>query len=185
MSDDSPDHLTATDGEPPSNDGNRLDQLPRSAAERVVPGRITRAELIEWWETRFGVPAETFERFSFWEKGAGKIWVYAGEASDPSDIEALGMLLMRTRQDHWKPTSRAAQRFGGLATKNVISIDGEVAARFVDGTDQELAWDGDWGYLLVTHDLAGEVVPIGVGLYLYGELRSVIPKGSRRDLSPD
>jgi hypothetical protein len=111
--------------------------------------------------------------------------VYAGEASDPSDIEALGMLLMRTRQDHWKPTSRAAQRFGSLATKNVISIDGEVATRFVNGTDQELAWDGDWGYLLVSHELAGAVVPIGVGLYLYGELRSVIPKGSRRDLSPD
>ena len=49
--------------------------------------------------------------------------------------------------------------------------------------DQDLPeWDGDWGYLIATHEVAGESVPIGVGLYLYDELRSVVPKGSRADL---
>jgi hypothetical protein len=34
----------------------------------------------------------------------------------------------------------------------------------------------------VSHDLAGETEPIGVGLYLHGELRSQVPKGRRRDV---
>jgi len=50
------------------------------------------------------------------------------------------------------------------------------------GDDQDIEWDGDWGYLIVTHDLAGEPEPVGVGLYTYGELRSMVPKGRRREL---
>jgi NOL1/NOP2/fmu family ribosome biogenesis protein len=50
------------------------------------------------------------------------------------------------------------------------------------GEDQELDWDGDWGYLIVTHDLAGEAEPLGVGLYTYDELQSMVPKGRRREL---
>jgi len=38
------------------------------------------------------------------------------------------------------------------------------------------------GYLIATHEIAGGEAPIGVGLYLYDELRSVVPKGSRADL---
>lgn len=167
-----------------SNDGDRLDRLPETAADRAIPGRATREEVIDWWADRFGIPPETFEGVSFWEKGAGKIWVYAGEARDPSTVEALGMLLLRTRQDHWKPTSRAVQQFGSLAERNVIRIDGETARQFAAGENQQLSWDGDWGYLIVTHEIAGEPEPIGVGLYVYGELRSVVPKGSRRDLPP-
>lgn len=184
MTDKSTDVSGTDDDTRVSNDGDCLDRLPQTAAERVVAGRATREEVIDWWADRFGIPPETFEGFSFWEKGAGKIWVYAGEARTPSTVETLGMLLLRTRQDHWKPTSRAVQRFGSLATRNVISVDGETASQFVAGKNQDLPWDGDWGYLIVTHEIAGESEPIGVGLYVYGELRSVVPKGSRRDLSP-
>ncbi|GAA0532998.1 hypothetical protein GCM10008994_04620 [Halorubrum ejinorense] len=93
------------------------------------------------------------------------------------------MTFLRTRQDHWKPTGRAVSRFGHRATKNVIELDPERASRFARGEDQDLPeWDGDWGYLIATHEVAGERVPIGVGLYLYDELRSVVPKGSRADL---
>ena len=42
--------------------------------------------------------------------------------------------------------------------------------------------DGDWGYLIVAHRIAGGVEPICVGLYVHDELRSVVPKGSRADL---
>ncbi|PSP82174.1 hypothetical protein BRC78_08810, partial [Halobacteriales archaeon QH_8_68_33] len=45
--------------------------------------------------------------------------------------------------------------------------------------------DGDWGYLVVTHELAGEREPLGVGLYVHGELRSQVPKGRRRDFRED
>ncbi len=168
----------------PSNDGQRFDRLPETPADRTVDGRASRREVLDWWDERFGIPPETFERYTFWEKGAGKIWIFNGEATDPSRIEAIGMTFLRTRQEHWKPTTRAVQRFGGLATRNAIDLGPEQSARFAAGENQELPeWDGDWGYLVVTHDVAGEPAPMGVGLYLYDELRSVVPKGSREDLT--
>jgi NOL1/NOP2/fmu family ribosome biogenesis protein len=165
-----------------TNDGQVFDRLPATAADREVAGRATREEVVTWWNERFGVPPETFDGVTFWEKGAGKIWAYAGEAPDRIDVEGLGMTVLRTRQEHWKPTTNAVQRWGRAATRNVVVVDDEAARRFVRGDDQELDWDGDWGYLVVAHDLAGGVEPLGVGLYLYGELRSVVPKGRREDI---
>jgi NOL1/NOP2/fmu family ribosome biogenesis protein len=169
-----------TDG---ANDGSRFDRLPATPADREVTGRASREEVLDWWETRFGIGRDVLGGYSFWEKGAGKVWVFNGEASDPSQLEAIGTTFLRTRQEHWKPTTRAVSRFGGHATRNVVELDGERASRFVAGEDQPLpAWDGDWGYLIVAHRIAGGVEPIGVGLYLHDELRSVVPKGSRADL---
>jgi len=166
-----------------SNDGQRFDRLPETPADREVEGRASRREVLDWWDERFGIEPSVFEGYSFWEKGAGKVWIFNGEATDPSRVEAIGMTFLRTRQEHWKPTTRAATRFGDLATKNVIELDPEQASKFVAGDDQDLPeWDGDWGYLIATHEVAGERAPIGVGLYLYDELRSVVPKGSRADL---
>ncbi|SNR31729.1 DUF7122 family protein [Halorubrum vacuolatum] len=167
-----------------TNRGQRFDRLPATPAERTVAGRASRREVLDWWDERFGIPPVTFEGYTFWEKGAGKVWIFNGEAADPTSVEAIGMTFLRTRQEHWKPTMRAAQRFGRTATRNVIELDPEQAARFAAGEDQSMpGWDGDWGYLIVTHKLAGEQASLGVGLYLHGELRSVVPKGSREDLA--
>jgi len=164
------------------NDGGRFDRLPATPAEREVEGRASREDVVAFWTDRYGVPPETFDGHTFWEKGAGKTWAYAGETADPARIEALGMTFLRTRQEHWKPTTDAVQRFGRRATRNVVTVDREAARRFLRGEDQELAWDGDWGYLVVAHELAGRREPVGVGLYLYGELRSQVPKGRQREL---
>ncbi|RQG95940.1 DUF7122 family protein [Natrarchaeobius chitinivorans] len=165
-----------------SNVGQRFDRLPATAAERTVEGRASRREVLEYFEDRFGIPPETFDDYSFWEKGAGKIWIYAGEASSPVEIEAIGMTCLRTRQEHWKPTTDFVQRFGRHASECVIELDPEAARRFVAGEDQELEWDGDWGYLIAAHEIAGDLEPIGVGLYVHGELRSMVPKGRQREL---
>ena len=167
----------------PTNDGQQFDRLPETPADRDVEGRASRQGVLAWWDERFGVEPNVFEPYTFWEKGAGKVWIFNGEATDPIAVEAIGMTVLRTRQDHWKPTSRAVTRFGRHATRNVVELGPEQAARFVAGEDQALPeWDGDWGYLIATHEVAGESAPIGVGLYLYDELRSVVPKGSRADL---
>ena len=174
-------------GDEPENVPHRFDRLPATADERRVPDRPTRAAVLGWFEDRFGIPPATFEGYSLWERGAGKIWVLAEDARrepepDAVDVEALGMTLLRTRQEHWKPTMAGVQKFGGHATRNVLELDGERAARFLAGDEQEVEWEGDWGYLVVSHALAGEVEPLGVGLYTYGTLRSQVPKGRRRDL---
>ncbi|TKX77485.1 hypothetical protein EXE53_26310, partial [Halorubrum sp. SD626R] len=73
-----------TDGEKrgdPANDGQRFDRLPETPADRVVEGRASRAEVLDWWQERFGIGTGVFEGYSFWEKGAGKIWIFNGEAS--------------------------------------------------------------------------------------------------------
>ena len=164
------------------NVGSRFDRLPATPADRAVEGRASRREVLDWWDERFGVEPATFEDYTLWEKGAGKVWIFAGEAPSPIAIEALGMTFLRTRQEHWKPTTDAVQRFGGRASRNVIPLAREEAERFVRGEDQELVWDGDWGYLIAAHEVAGEREPLGVGLYVHGELRSMVPKGRRRDL---
>ncbi|AUG47149.1 hypothetical protein BVU17_06270 [Haloarcula taiwanensis] len=165
-----------------SDGSTEFTRLPETDAEREDPEQATREEVLEFWQDRFGVPAETFEGYSFWERGAGKLWLYRGRPPSPVDIEGLGMTFLRTRQEHWKPTLEAVQRFGDRASKNVIHLDEDAARAFVAGEDRELDWDGDWGYLVVTHDLAGEAEPAGVGLYVYGELRSQVPKGRRREV---
>ena len=165
-----------------SNDSTKFTRLPATNADRDEPERATREEVLDFWADRFGVPPETFDDHTFWERGKGKLWVYRGEPPSPVDVEALGMTFLRTRQEHWKPTLEAVQRFGEHATECVIHLSEGEAEAFVAGYDQELDWDGDWGYLVVTHELAGRREPIGVGLYVYGELRSQVPKGRRREL---
>ena len=180
----------AGDGEPngdgadaaATNDGDRFDRLPATAADREVEGRPTRQEVLEWWDERFGVDPAVFDDHTFWERGSGKIWAFADDVASPVGIEGLGLAFLRTRREHWKPTLEAVQRFGDHADENVIDLSHEEAATFVAGDDQELDWDGDWGYLLVTGELAGEREPLGVGLFVHGELRSQVPKGRRRDL---
>ncbi|MFB6302610.1 MAG: hypothetical protein ABEH78_07100 [Haloferacaceae archaeon] len=174
----------AGDGsEPPENDGGQFDRLPATPDERTVPGRPSREAVLDWWDERFGIGPETFADHSFWEKGNGKIWAVhaAVDHPAPSRIEALGMTVLRTRQEHWKPTTNAVQRFGDAATRNVIRLDADEAARFVAGQDGEVAWDGDWGYLIAAHECGGGTAPLGVGLYLHGELRSTVPKGRRQE----
>jgi len=160
----------------------RFDRLPETDAERSVENRASREAVLDWWQDRFGIDRSAFEEYSFWERGAGKIWAFHGDLESPVDIEGLGMTVLRTRQEHWKPTLEAVQRFGHRATRNTIHLSREQATRFMAGDDQELSWDGDWGYLIVTHDLAGEAEPLGVGLYTYDELKSMVPKGRRREL---
>ncbi|EMA45526.1 DUF7122 family protein [Halobiforma nitratireducens] len=164
------------------NDGQRFDRLPETPDERTVEGRVSREEVLEYFEDRFAIPPATFDEHTFWEKGAGKIWIYCGDAPTPIEIEAMGMTCLRTRQEHWKPTTDFAQRFGRHAEACVIELEREEARAFAAGEDQELEWDGDWGYLIAGHRIADGLEPLGIGLYVHGELRSMVPKGRQREL---
>lgn len=166
-----------------SNVGQQFGRLPATPDDRQVEGRASRQEVVDFFDERFGIEPSVFESFTFWEKGKGKIWIFADDAPSPIRIEGLGMTVLRTRQEHWKPTHSAVQRFGKHATKNVVDLSGEEAAQFAQGEDQDVDWDGDWGYLIAAHELAGERVPVGVGLYVYDELRSTVPKGNQETLA--
>jgi NOL1/NOP2/fmu family ribosome biogenesis protein len=165
------------------NEGQRFDRIPETADERAVEGRASREAVVDYFADRFGIDPEVFDEHTFWEKGAGKIWIYGGSAPSPLRIEAIGMTCLRTRQEHWKPTTDFVQRFGRHASECVIDLEPEEARAFAAGEEQKIErWDGDWGYLIAAHEVAGEREPIGVGLYVHGELRSMVPKGRQRDL---
>ena len=164
----------ATDGRATESDATT------DAADTDAGSTPTRADVVAWWAERFGVPPETFEDYTFWERGAGKVWAFRGDLPSPVEVQGLGMHLLRTGGEHWKPTTDGVQRFGTAATRNVLVLDRSAASAFVRGEDQAVDWDGDWGYLIVARELAGDVAPLGVGLYIRGELRSQVPKGRRR-----
>ena len=155
-----------------TNEGSRFDRLPATATDRTVEGRATREEAVGWWVERFGLDAERFEGHTFWEKGSGKIWAFADDIDSPAEVEGLGMTFLRTRQEHWKPTTDAVQRFGRDATRNVVVLTRDEARAFLRGETTDPDWDGG---------ITG-AMKIGVGLYLYGELRSQMPKGRQREL---
>lgn len=163
----------------------RFDRLPATEADAAGDSPPSREAVVTWWEERFGVPPDTFAGHTFWERGAGKVWAFRGDLPSPVRVQGLGMHVLRTGGEHWKPTTNGVQRFGGAATRNVLVLDGAAASAFLRGEDQTVDWEGDWGYLVVAREVAGEPTPVGVGLYLRGELRSQVPKGRRRDLSAD
>ncbi|MFB6132578.1 MAG: hypothetical protein ABEJ44_04140 [Halanaeroarchaeum sp.] len=185
--------MRSTEGRPVTDGGtaeaenrsDRFERLPSTAADRRVRERPTREDVLSWWDERFGIGPETFDGYTFWEKGAGRVWALPYDLSGPVEIEALGLPVLRTRQEFWKPTTDAVQRFGTAATRNVVELTDEQAARFLAGDDQDVEWAGDWGYLIGTHDVADAVEPIGVGLYTYGTLQSMIPKGRRREFADE
>jgi NOL1/NOP2/fmu family ribosome biogenesis protein len=163
-------------------ESERFDRVPPTDTEREEGNPPSRDAIVAFFDDRYGIPPGTFASYTFWERGAGKLWAFRGELTSPVAIEALGTTLLRTRQKHWKPTTDGVLRLGRHATRNVIELDRPEATAFVAGEDQDVDWDGDWGYLIVAHQYVGAVEPIGVGLYLHGELRSQVPKGRRRDL---
>jgi NOL1/NOP2/fmu family ribosome biogenesis protein len=167
------------------NVSREFDRLPATGDDREVEGRPSREAVVDWWVDRFGVPEDTFDEYTFWEKGAGKVWALPFDPGTPVPVEALGLKILRTRQEHWKPTTVAAQRFGREATANVVELEREQAEAFLAGDDLDLDWDGDWGYLIAAHAVAGRVEPIGVGLFTYGTLQSMVPKGRRREFGGD
>lgn len=162
--------------------GTRYDRLPSTDAEREREERPTRTEVLTYFEDRFGIPRETFDSHTLWEKGEGKIWAFAGSFESPISVEALGIHLLRTNQRHWKPTTDGSQRFGHAATRNVLDLEPGAAATFWAGTSQTMSHGGDPGYVIVRRAMAGAHEPLGVGLLIGDELRSQIPKGRRRDL---
>lgn len=164
------------------NDGALVSRVPPTPGARQVGGRPTRRAITDYFERRYGIPRSTFADHTFWEKGAGRIWAFAGALDSPQRVESVGLPVLRVRQEYWKPTTVGAKRFGDLASDNVLVLDEPAAAAFLRGDDQIVDWTGDWGYLFVAHRIAGIEAVIGVGLYVDDELQSMVPKGQRRNL---
>ena len=167
-----------------SNDGSRFDRLPAREENRTVEGRPTSAEVVSFFDERFGIDAPLLSEYTFWEKGKGKIWALRADIASPVPVEALGIHVLRTRNRFWKPTTDGMQLLGRGATKNVIEASPSVAARFWAGETQSIEADVEDGYVIVSQALIEDFEPLGVGLYVDGELRSMVPKSRQLELDP-
>ena len=156
--------------------------LPFDTSHEQNQSTITRMELLEFWNDRFGIPPEIFKEYTFWEKGSGKIWAFKGNLPQKTEIEALGIRFTTTNQKNWKPTTNAAQKFGHHATKNVLSLPLDQILKFVQRDSLYLDWIGEPGYVIVRGNLSNHTMQIGVGLYSNGILHSQIPKSRQLHL---
>ena len=178
MTDDGPDG-------PVDVDPDRYDRLPSTDEARTVDDRPSREAVLAFFRDRYGVDPATFDGHTLWEKGAGSVWVAAGDEPSPLSVETLGLRLLRTGGHDWKPTTDGVGWLWPAVDRRVVHLDRDAARRFVRGEDQPLAWDGGRGYVVAATTVAGEPAPLGVGFHGDATLRSQVPKGRRLDLPAD
>jgi NOL1/NOP2/fmu family ribosome biogenesis protein len=147
---------------------------PGSSRTRNVFEPLHRSEVTALWLERFGIPESAFDGYRFYRK-AQSIWVVSDVDLPVLSYEALGMRMMDLKGRVWKPTTCALQIFGGLATKNVVHLNGDQARAFLAGGTQEIESATEPGYTVVFY--MGEV--LGCGLYSRGRLISQVPKEMR------
>jgi len=146
--------------------------------QQAVWPRVTnfeeREEVLSFWEERFGIPKETFAPYLLLST-AKNYWLFA----KPPDLRALqglrvqtvGLLFTRKVSRWLKPTSTALQRFGHLATKNIVDLEPHALDRL--RRERKIPYETDLseGYVIIR--CQGKVW--GCGLYTPGKLISYLP----------
>ncbi len=133
-----------------------------------------RQEVLSFWEERFGIPSETFQPYLLLAT-AKNYWLFI----KPPDLKALqglrvqtvGLLFTRKVSRWLKPTSTALQRFGHLATKNVVHLQPAELDRL--RRERKIPYDAsvEEGYVVISCE--GKVW--GCGFYTPGKLISYLP----------
>jgi len=133
------------------------------------------ADLKAVFANRFGIPPEVFEDYRLLRSGR-TVWVAARgpaleEAIRSLKVEAAGVPFLRVRGSMVKPTSRALQLFGHLASRNVIDLEDEAATALLSGEEILKAFPVEPGYVI----LRWKGLILGCGHYSPEKLRSLIP----------
>ncbi len=133
-----------------------------------------REQVLSFWEERFGILKKTFDPYLLLST-AKNYWLFA----TPPDLKPLqslrvqtvGLLFTRKVSHYLKPTTTAIQRFGHLATKNVVELSFGELDRL--RRERKLAYETDLseGYVIISCE--GKIW--GCGLYLPGKLISYLP----------
>lgn len=139
------------------------------------------ADVLCWLEENWGIAShELVDGYVFYRRrGREDTWI--GPPIDanplPSGVHTLGTMITRERPPGGYPASGFLRRFGHLATRRRLELEGERAARFLAGTTQRLDEVADWskGYVVVMID----GICAGRGLVREGELLCEVPKNLR------
>ncbi len=111
-------------------------------------------------ERRFGIPRGVFDDYLAFRANAGTLSIVRRDLRVPAAPEsvALGMPFFHIDMRDPRPTSGAAVKFGALATRNVLELEGRRTMDFVFGREIALG-DGEAGQV----DGPGYVIGRGAG----------------------
>ena len=143
-----------------------------------------RKEVLDYLADRFGIPPGTFNSFCLLRKG-NSVWMVwdtpdLRKALGLLNIETAGIPILRKRPPRWKPTTAGVQFFGPQATRNVIDLDGDSVALFLEGRTIYREFDVEPGYVMIR----SKGVALGCGFYDKGKLRSQVPREWREQMRP-
>ena len=140
----------------------------------IFVSNAERDKILSYYRERFGIPDEVFAAVSFLKEGK-MVWVVsdtggAEEILNKLKIKSAGVPLLRLHE-RWKPTTVGLQVFGGLATKNVVSLEDETFDSFLKDGAVHKNFPVEYGYVIVKWKNG----VLGCGLYGKEGLKSQIP----------
>jgi len=144
--------------------------------ENRFPKKITdeeRAFVLGYLEERFGIPQAFFSTYEIL-KGVSNFWLFPKtpylEKLTQLSVQTVGMLFLRKVSNYLKPTSAFLQRYGYLATKNIVVLTDELINVLKEKNKVEIVLDLDPGYVI----LKNKNWILGCGLYVPGKLISYL-----------
>ena len=121
-------------------------------------------QILAGLEFHYGIPPSAFDDWRFWSRMDSGVVSLAPADHEPGDgvYESFGMMMVR-RDDHPAAAGTAfVRRFGHLATRNTVQLEGAALANYLQGlpVDSGVA-DERRGFVIVV----GPHGPVGRGLW--------------------
>jgi len=148
------------------------------------PRRVTpeeKEEVLQFFSDRFGIPSEVFSPYEIL-RGVSNFWLYPKteflQTLSKLQAQTVGLLFLRRVSHYLKPTSAFLQRFGYLATKNIVTLDQETLIKLKENRKVPIELPIEPGYVI----LKDENWILGCGLYISGKLISYLEEKVLRTL---
>jgi NOL1/NOP2/fmu family ribosome biogenesis protein len=132
--------------------------------------------LLEYMESRFGIPAGLFDDYMLLRRRATWLLLRKGPAMNsatPLKVSKAGMKAFKKVGAFFKPTTRLIQVFGSRATRARLEIDEAQALRLIKGEEIRTDLGLNTGYVILS--MKGDRI-LGLGFYIDGAVRSQIPR---------
>ncbi len=153
----------------------------REEPPRLVPEPVDFDVWIRPLVERFGLPPATFGHLRVFRAHRDRLGVMPRDHAPPSkpEPEVLGMTFLHTDMAVPKPTHEASQWLTSRATKNRQELSAEQAGAYLRREtfplEAEQGSQVTRGYVLLEHD----GIPLGLGFFKEGTVRSLLPKRLR------
>lgn len=91
--------------------------------------------VITWFEGYFGIDGARLRTLRWWRRPGGTIWASSPgvELEGLAQVQTVGLVVMRKPPPRGMPSSAFLRRYVQGATRQVVTLDPSIAARFVRG----------------------------------------------------